>query len=146
LAQTKASKTQQEEKNIADRAIHLSRQYHVRCHAHRELARERLRQEQYQRVTTAILHLAPNYPALQTVYLFGSLVQPGRYRHHSDIDVAVICDDPATESRFWQALEAELRCDVDLRVYQGAVAWAVDTYGECIYERKISLADTRHSA
>jgi predicted nucleotidyltransferase len=137
---------QKEEKTMDDPAIRLARQYHIRHHVRRELAREQLRQEQYQRVTTAIRCLAPNYLALQAVYLFGSLVQPGRYTQHSDIDVAVICDDPATESRFWQALETELRCDVDLRPYQGAIAWAVDTYGECIYERKISSAGTRHSA
>jgi len=117
-----------------ERAIQQVREYHARRERQRKLAREQLRCEKCRQVRTAIQHLAPAYPRLQAVYLFGSLVQPGRYHSRSDIDVAVVCDDVTTESRFWQALEAELEHDVDLRPYRGAVAWAVDTYGECIYE------------
>ena len=72
------------------------------------------------------------------MYLFGSLVRPYEFGPQSDIDVAVSSHDVAEESRFWQALEAELEQDIDLRSYQGAVAWAVDHYGVCVYEREIS--------
>lgn len=127
-------------------ALRLAREYHARRQVRRKLAREQMRQERYRRVRTTIRRLAPSFPALQAVYLFGSLVQPGRFRSQSDIDVAVVGDDPAAESRFWQALEAELECDIDLRPYQGAVAWMARTYGECVYERGVHPAGTGHSA
>jgi predicted nucleotidyltransferase len=119
-----------------------ARQYHTQRELYRQLAREQRRQERYRQIGAAIQRLAPDYPALRAVYLFGSLVQPGRYGLRSDIDVAVVCDNPTEESRFWQALERELKCDIDLRPYRGAVAWAVNTCGECIYERKISGVGT----
>lgn len=124
------------------RAVTLARQYHAWREARRELARERLRQERLRRVRTTIRRLAPAYPALRAVYLFGSLVQPGRHLPGSDIDVAVECDDPEVESRFWRALEAELEADVDLRPCKGTIAWAVSTYGECVYAREVSPAGT----
>jgi predicted nucleotidyltransferase len=128
------------------RAVTTARQYHAWREARRKLARERLRQERYQRVRATIRRLAPAYPALRAVYLFGSLVQPGRHLPRSDIDVAIECDDPEVESRFWRALEAELEADVDLWPCQGAIAWAVSTYGECVYAREVSPAGTQHSA
>ncbi len=131
---------------VDEQTLRLARQYHARRKTRRKLAREQLRRERYRRVSAAIRRLAPAYPALRAVYLFGSLAQPGRYGPRSDIDVAVLCDDPAVESRFWQALEAELECDVDLRPCRGAVAWAVNSYGECVYEREVLPAGTRHSA
>jgi predicted nucleotidyltransferase len=124
----------------------MVRQYHTWSEARRKLAREQLQQERYQQVRAAIRRLAPAYPALRAVYLFGSLVQPGRHRPGSDIDVAVECDDPEAESRFWRTLEAELEADVDLRPCKGAIAWAVSTYGECVYAREVSSAGTQHLA
>jgi predicted nucleotidyltransferase len=131
---------------VDKQAVRLAREYHTRRQTRRKLAREQMRQERYWRVCAAIRRLAPDFPALRVVYLFGSLVQPGRFKPESDIDAAVVSDDAAVESRFWQALEAELECDVDLRPYQGAVAWMVSSYGECVYEREIHPAGTRHSA
>jgi len=119
-------------------AILQAKHYHSQRDMKRHASREQRRQDQYRQARTAILKLGPKYPTIHRVYLYGSLVQPGRYGPKSDIDVAVVSDDVAEESRFWQALERELNCPIDLRPYQGAVAWAVDTYGECIYEREVS--------
>ena len=84
----------------------------------------------------AITHLAPGFPALERVYLFGSLLQPGRFRPDSDIDLAVECDDLETESLFWRALERALQRDVDLRPLVEPIRSEVERYGELIYERK----------
>lgn len=125
--------------------LQTAKQYHARRDRQRSVEREQQRLARLQQVKKAILALAPRYPAVQRVYLYGSLVQPGRYGPHSDVDVAVAGDDVAAESQFWQALEQALNCSIDLRPYQGAVAWAVDTYGECVYEREISNSGTKHS-
>ena len=53
----------------------------------------------------------------------------------SDIDVAVECDSLEAESAFWRALERDLRRDVDVRPLAGAVAQAVEDWGERIYGR-----------
>lgn len=127
-------------------AIRQAREYHARREARRRQQRERLRREQYRRVCAAIRHLAPAYPAVRAVYLFGSLVQPGRFRPWSDLDLAVCCDDAEAESRFWRALETMLQTDVDLRPWAGPVARAVATYGECVYEREVSAAGAQHPA
>lgn len=113
------------------------RQFHIRREEVRRRQREEMRRQRYQRVRMAVEQIAPAHPAIRAVYLFGSLVQPGRFTLHSDVDVAVDCDDPAAESRFWRALETALQSDVDLRPRRGAVAWAVAAQGECIYERTV---------
>ena len=115
-----------------------ARQYHRDRAKARAAVQEQKRQQRYTQVRAAVQRLAPRFPAVQAVYLFGSLVRPGYFNRHSDIDVAVQGYDVQAESRFWQALEAELNTPVDLRPYRGAVAWAVDTYGERIYERTLS--------
>lgn len=125
-------------------ALTTAKCYHARRERLRDLEEERFRRERYQHVWATIQRLAPAYPSLHAVYLFGSLVQRGRFGPTSDIDVAVVCDDPTMESQFWRALEGELQADVDLRPLQGAVAWAVHTYGECVYAREIPAARTQH--
>jgi predicted nucleotidyltransferase len=117
-----------------------SRQFHIRRERMRRQQRETLRRQRYDLVRRAVARLAPAHPAIRAVYLFGSLVQPGRFTPHSDVDVAVDCGDPAAASRFWQALESVLQSDVDMRSRRGAVAWAVATQGECIYERTVPPA------
>ena len=132
--------------SITEQALRQAREYHTRRETRRRQQWERLRQEQYRRICAAIQLLAPAYPAVRAVYLFGSLVQPGRYRPWSDLDVAVCCDDVEEESRFWRALEEKLETRVDLRRCMGAVAQAVTTYGECVYEREVSPAGAQHPA
>jgi predicted nucleotidyltransferase len=121
-----------------------AKRYHAQQDARRRAEREGFRRQRYQEVVAAIRRLAPAYPALRQVYLFGSLVQEGRHGPGSDIDVAVTGDDLEAESRFWQALEEALQADVDLRPLRGAVAFAVQQYGECVYDREVSPADTQH--
>jgi predicted nucleotidyltransferase len=123
---------------VDHQVIEQARAYHRQRELADRAGREALRRQQVQAVRLAVQNLVPHYPAVQAVYLFGSLVRPGAFGPDSDIDLAVVCDDLAEESRFWQALEAVLTRPVDLRPYRAAVAWAVDTYGECLYERKVS--------
>jgi len=130
---------------LSQTALAQARAYHTHHEERRRQEREALRQEWYRKAKEAILQLAPHYPQLHAVYLFGSLIQPGRFGTNSDIDVAVECDDPATESRFWQELEAVLQTPVDLRPCRGAVSWAVSRQGECIYAREIPASGTEHS-
>jgi predicted nucleotidyltransferase len=119
--------------------IAAARKYHARRDAERREERERLRTATYDRVSEAVRRAAPRFPGVRAVYLFGSLVQPGRFRPRSDIDVAVDAVDVEAESRFWRALEAELGTYVDVRPYAGGVAYAVDTYGDCMNEKHLVL-------
>jgi predicted nucleotidyltransferase len=118
------------------------REYHQRRGEERLREREALRAEVLESVRAAVLRLAPRFPAVQTVYLFGSLVQPGCFRPGSDVDLAVECDDLETESRFWRALEEDLHREVDLRSRRGGVARAVEAYGERCYDRDLPAART----
>ncbi|MCB8942900.1 MAG: nucleotidyltransferase domain-containing protein [Ardenticatenaceae bacterium] len=112
------------------------REYHARREAARLQEREALRRQRLDAARTAIRQLAPTYPAIQAVYLFGSILQIGRFTSQSDIDVALSCDDVAVESKFWRELEAALEWDVDVRPLQHPITQAVNDYGECVYERK----------
>ncbi len=109
------------------------REYHARRTASRRAAREALRQRKLRQAREAIRRLAPRYPAVRRVYLFGSLLRPGRFHAASDIDVALDCDDLAAETPFARALERELATAVDLRPLRGAVAEAVRNGGEKVY-------------
>lgn len=121
-------------------AIEAAREYHARREAERREEREQLRHATYERVAEAVRQVAPAFRGVRAVYLFGSLVQPGRFRPRSDIDIAVDAESVEVESRFWRALETELGAYVDVRPYKGGVAQAVDAYGDCVYEREVSPA------
>lgn len=123
-----------------DDDLHASRVYHERREQEQREACEKLRLERLDAARRAIREIAPAEPSLQAVYLFGSILQPGRFRKSSDVDVAVDGDDPAAESRFWRALEARLECNVDVRPRTGTVAFAVETSGEKLYEREDAAA------
>ncbi|MDO8540117.1 MAG: nucleotidyltransferase domain-containing protein [Opitutaceae bacterium] len=47
-------------------------------------------------------------PVGATVFVFGSLIQAGRFGEHSDLDLALTCR-PAAFSEFWLQGELELR-------------------------------------
>jgi predicted nucleotidyltransferase len=113
------------------------REYHARREQARREERETLRREVLEQARAAIRELAPRFPAIRAVYLFGSLLQPGRFLATSDVDVAVDADDLKVETPFWRALEETLRRNVDLRPREGAVARAVESYGERCYAREI---------
>lgn len=116
--------------------LKAARQYYHEREAQRRAQREAERQRWLQRVRKVASHLAPRYPGVRRVVLFGSLVQPGRFRPDSDIDVAVECDTLETESAFWRALERELERNVDVRPLTGAIAEIVTAGGEQVYERQ----------
>ena len=109
------------------------REYHARRDQARREEREAARREVGERARAAIREIAPRFPAVRTVYLFGSILQPGRFLPDSDVDVAVDCDTLAAETPFWRALEETLRRNVDLRPRVGHVAEAVESYGELCY-------------
>lgn len=109
------------------------REYHARRAAERRAEREALRRRKLSQAREAIRRLAPRFPAVRRVYLFGSLLRPGHFHAASDIDVALECDDLASETPFARALERELATVVDLRPCQGAIAEAVRDEGEKVY-------------
>jgi len=114
-----------------------SREYHARRDRERRAEREVLRREVLDRVRAAIRQRAPELPAIRAAYLFGSILQPGRFHAESDVDVAIDCDDLESETPFWRALETALERNVDLRPREGPIARAVEDYGELVYEREV---------
>lgn len=112
------------------------RQYHRQRDAKRQLKSEAERLTWLTRTRDTIMRLAPDYPEIERVYLFGSLMQPGRFRLDSDLDVAVLSSTVEAESVFWRALEQALQRDVDVRPYVGAIVDAVAWFGEQVYERE----------
>jgi predicted nucleotidyltransferase len=115
--------------------IETAREYHRAREARRYSQREEARQQWLDRAREAIQQLAPHHPAVQRVYLFGSVTQPGQFHATSDIDVAVVCETVEAESAFWRDLEQALQRDVDVRPLCDAVAEAVAQSGEPVYER-----------
>ncbi len=110
-----------------------ARHYHQERAAERFRQREVERQQWLQRTRDIVTFLAPRFPAVHRILLFGSLVKPGRFGPNSDIDVAVVCDDVAVESAFWRALEQALERPVDLRPLTGVLAEVVTREGVCVY-------------
>ena len=125
-------------KTMDEAALQPFREYHARRDRELRQERESLRLGVLERVRDAVRRSAPRFPAIQAVYLFGSLLQPGQFRPDSDIDVAIDCDDVEVETPFWRMLEDALERDVDLRPRIGTVARAVEQGGELCYERKVS--------
>jgi predicted nucleotidyltransferase len=80
--------------------------------ARAQTAREDARQQTRSAVDEALAALAKRY-AFGEVYLFGSLVKPGRYRGDSDVDLAV----SGLGDAYWTfaaELSEQLGRDVDL--------------------------------
>jgi len=122
---------------LSQRDLAPYREYHAKRSRERRERREERRQCCLAAARAGIRRLAPAFAPIRRVYIFGSLLQPGQFSRLSDIDVAIESDDIASEGRFRRALEEELRQSVDLRPLEGAVAWAVEVYGECVYEREV---------
>ena len=114
------------------------REYHARRDREIREQREALRLEVLERAREAVRRSAQLFPAIQAVYLFGSVLHPGRFRPDSDVDVAIDCEDVEVETPFWRMLEDALQKDVDLRPRIGAVARAASEGGELCYEREVS--------
>lgn len=107
----------------------------------RQQIREQARLECFQHVHNLVNNIAPNYPEIKQLYLFGSLAQPGRFRSHSDIDLALVSTDIAIETPFCRELEQNLKRSVDLRPLIGTIVEAVKQYGILLYERQDTVAD-----
>ncbi len=112
------------------------RAYHLRREAAEQALRESERQELLAQMREAVSRFAPLHPAIRRVYVFGSLLAPGRFSLRSDIDLAVDCDQVESETPFWRDLERALRRNVDLRPRLGTVAEAVAAHGELCYARE----------
>ena len=125
--------------------IAAAREYHRKRDAKQRAEREAYRLEWLDKARAAVRQCAPNFPALQRAYLFGSIMQAGRFRPNSDIDVAVECPDLQQESDFWRAMEHAMQRDVDVRPYVEPITDAVRWYGELVYERKSSDSDQQRS-
>src|SRR4051812_2616880 len=124
-------------KTMDEAALRPFREYHARRESELRQEREGLRLGVLEKARDAIRQSAPQFPAIRTVHLFGSLLQPGRFRPDSDVDVAIDCDDIEVETPFWRTLEEALQRDVDLRPRIGPIARAVEQGGELCYEREV---------
>ncbi len=101
------------------------------------IAEQRDRNEkERQKKLSAILNLLDEIGAvfgLETAYIFGSVTMPGRFRAHSDIDIAVSEIEPTDYFDLMTALSTTLGCDVDLvqlehchfadRILQTGIKW-----------------------
>jgi len=106
------------------------REYHARREREIREEREALRLQVLEQAREAIRRVAAEFPAIRAVYLFGSIVQPGRFHSGSDLDVAIDCEEIEVETPFARALEEVLDRSVDLRPWVGPIARAVEDSGE----------------
>lgn len=100
--------------------------------------REVQRQKAREMVLTAIAQLAPAYPLVERVYLFGSVTQADRFHTNSDIDVAVEGTDAETYFAFWRDLERIcFNWMIDLREINTPSHFTetIKQQGELVYER-----------
>ncbi len=125
-----------------------SRRYHQQREQRRRAEQEAERQQWLDRTRAAIREIAPRHPTIERVYLFGSLMQPGRFRSTnerwgSDIDVAI--EGPIeAETPFASELEFALKRFVDVRPFVPPIIQAIEQYGEQIYERKTVSSEAQH--
>lgn len=77
----------------------------AKMHEERARAREAARVAAYRELRDALRRLLP--PGSE-VWVFGSVLKPGRFREHSDLDVAVTLL-PEGRSEAWLQSELELR-------------------------------------
>jgi predicted nucleotidyltransferase len=110
----------------------------------RQQIREQTRLEWFQHVHDLVNNIAPDYPAIKQVYLFGSLAQSNRFSSHSDIDLALVSTDIAVETTFWRKLEQNLARQVDLRPLTETIAETVEQYGILLYERQDIIVDKQY--
>ena len=118
--------------------------YHAQRATKRLQEREQLRLDKLAAIRTAIKQIVPAYPMIQAVYLFGSVMQNGRFIPKSDIDIAIQCHPQNAclpiETELWHKLEEAVQWEVDLRPYLPPIIQAIADYGECVYAR-----DSHHS-
>ena len=116
------------------------RTFHQRAQA-RFRANEERRRQARQTVLEAIVMIAPRYPNVQRVYLFGSIIRPGAFRLDSDIDLGVEGADMALCFQLWRDLEqavTEWMLDVRSLEDDDPFSQRVRLKGEVVYERAIA--------
>lgn len=109
------------------------RRYYCARETKRRQERETERLRWLQRAREAIMQIAPRYADIRRVFLFGSVTQANCFRPDSDIDVAVECDSPASESAFWRELTRCLQREVDVRPLVEPLTMVVLREGEQVY-------------
>jgi len=100
--------------DLSDDAIVVYRQSYEEREQRRWAEREHRRQEALTTIRQAVRAVAPSYPTVQRVYLFGSVTRPGAFRPDSDVDVAVEGLDAGVCFDLWRDLE------------QAASGWRLD--------------------
>lgn len=100
--------------DLSDDAIAVYRQSYGERERRRRVRWERRRQEALAAIRWAVRTVAPSYPTVQRVYLFGSVTRPGAFRPDSDVDVAVEGLDAGVCFDLWRDLE------------QAASGWRLD--------------------
>lgn len=111
--------------------------------ARRRAEAEARRAAAQEAVERAIRTVAPRYPGIRRVYLFGSVLRPGVFRPDSDIDVGVEGDDGHGLFDFWRELEAAApgwAFDVRPLDPEDPFSQRVQERGRLIYERTPSGA------
>lgn len=101
-------------------------------------AGEKRREAAKQNVGQAIEVISDRYPTIQRVYLFGSILKPGRFRPASDIDIGIEGANTALCLDIWRDLERaipNLSLDVRSLDPQDLFSERVWQKGELIYER-----------
>ncbi|MGD1858900.1 MAG: nucleotidyltransferase domain-containing protein [Leptolyngbyaceae cyanobacterium] len=120
--------------------------FHQRA-ATQQAERKVLCQQAYDAAIAAILKVAPTYPKITQIYLFGSITQPQQFHHHSDIDIAVAGTDAATYFALWRDLEAACpNWAIDLREINQPCRFAdiVRQTGVHVYEFSDRSAQSQH--
>jgi len=78
--------------------------------------RERLRQSTMVVVGSKLREIGRRHAgSVRRLYIFGSLVSPGRFGPGSDIDVAVDWREKGDYFGMWREIEEVLDCEVDFR-------------------------------
>lgn len=104
-------------------------------------ANEKQRQQARQAVREAIYTVAPRYPTVWRVYLFGSVIRPGAFGADSDVDVGIEGANMALCFDIWRDLEqavSEWNLDVRSLDNQDAFARRIRQKGELVYERSVT--------
>ncbi|MBE2220806.1 MAG: nucleotidyltransferase domain-containing protein [Anaerolineae bacterium] len=94
-------------------------------------------------VTAVLPPIISQFPTIQQLFLFGSIVHPGQFHAKSDIDIGVLGTTAEDYFALWRELEAKLpEWIIDLRDISDDSFFAntVQKTGLLIYERANKLA------
>lgn len=115
--------------------------------ATQQAEREALRWQAYDAAVATIHTIAPTYPNITQIFLFGSITRPQQFQRHSDIDIAIAGTDATTYFALWRDLEAACPSWViDLREINQPCHFAdvVRQTGVLVYECSDRSAQSEH--